>query len=328
MRPSSAHGCLACAAAALVLIVLAVASGGHWSGLFAKQPPHRPAGRPSQFRLPRYWVMSDANLARIRAAAPGLVPGLFAGPSTFVLVSRGTGARRGAAARAGAGAQRAARAGAGAQRDAPAQADAAAQAGAALPVALFTSYARFVRELRGRAIPPDVRAVAYDPELWQATPPDEQADPLRYMTLFARAAHRRHYLVILMPGRDLLLRTDGRCVKQQGETLDQAFIRCDLAASARYAQIFEIQCAPDEFDPAGLRRFVQASASRARAANPSAVLIATLSTQTGGRRVAAATLTGVERAISPFVDGIQLNVAPGATAVAVSFLRAVARLGR
>jgi hypothetical protein len=238
--------------------------------------------------------MSDASLARIRAAAPGLVSGLLAGPSTFVLVSRG----------------------AGSQRD------------VALPAALFTSYARFVWELRRHAIPPDVRAVAYDPEGWQATPRDEQVDPLRYMTLFARAAHRRHYQVILMPGRDLLLRPDGRCAKRQGETLDGAFIRCDLAASARYAEIFEIQCAPDELNPAGLRRFVQASASRARAANPSAVLIATLSTETGGRRVAAATLTGVERAISPFVDGIQFNVAPDSTAVAVSFLRAVARLGR
>jgi hypothetical protein len=234
-----------------------------------------------------YLVISEQHLRDIQAVAPGLAAQLLARPTTIVLSA-------GSAALTTRGAVR---------------------------TAFFTSYADFLGKLRRHAIPPDARAVAYDPELWRATPWLERINPQRYMALFAAAAHRHGYAAVLMPGRDLLAAASS-CRKQPGENLDTAFLRCGLAgAGARLSQIFEIQTAPVESSPLELRGFAAACALQARAANPAVVLIATLSTHPGDSWVSGWQLGQAAAAVRPFVQGFQLNMTRRTTRAAVAFLR-------
>ena len=192
---------------------------------------------------------------------------------------------------------------------------------------LFTSYSTFISALRDKTIGADIRAVAYDPEFWSATPSEEQQDPLRYMGLFALQAKRSGYQSILMPGRDLALARGANCVKGQSETLNAAYLRCGIAGAARFTPVFEIQCAPDELDIAELRSFVAESVRQAHAANPSAVLLATLSTTPNGVHANSADLVRAAQAILPMVRGFQLNTTSATRGVVVDFLQAMSRTG-
>src|SRR5207253_9468820 len=101
-----------------------------------------------------YLVISEQHLRDIRAVAPKLAATLLARRTTIVL-SPGPTALTGKRA--------------------------------ALGTAFVTSYADFAGRLQRHAMPAGVRAVAYDPELWRATPVIERLDPKRYMALFAAA---------------------------------------------------------------------------------------------------------------------------------------------
>lgn len=249
----------------------------------SQRPAHTPA------ILSRWhWVIDVGDFAHIEKAAPELAAGLLSSPATFAVGKPGG-------------------------KPFPQ---------GTVPTRLFTSYSAFLQELRTGRLSPRVRAVAYDPEAWQATPIDEQRDPLRYMALFARTARHKGYHALLMPGRDLLLVPGAKCGKRQGETLDSAYVRCGIARAARFAPVFEIQAAPVETDVPELRSFVRAAARRAHAANPSVTLTATLSTAPpGGASVSAAALVRAAAAIMPYVGGFQLNMTSGTRGVAVTFLR-------
>ncbi len=75
-----------------------------------------------------------------------------------------------------------------------------------------------------------------------------------------------------------------------------------------------------------LRSFAAACAKQARAANPSVVLIATLSTQPGTRWVSGWQLSRAAAAVRPFVQGFQLNMTRRSTRAAVAFLRMIPAL--
>ena len=234
-----------------------------------------------------YLVISEEHLRDIQAVAPRLAARLLARRTTIVLT---------------------------------AGAPALARPDAAVGTAFFTSYAEFIGRLQRHAISRGILAVAYDPELWRATPFAERLDPARYMALFAGAAHRHGYAAILMPGRDLLAAASS-CRQQPGEDLDAAFLRCGLPGKgARLSQIFEIQTAPVELSSTELRGFAAACARQARAANPSVVLIATLSTQPGTRWANGWQLARAAAAVRPYVQGFQLNLTRRSTRAAVSFL--------
>jgi hypothetical protein len=275
-----------------MLLLLAVTLGGG-----PLRPPGWPgtaAARMLRFSAPAhglYLVISEQHLRDIQAFAPKLAAQLLARRTTIVLSPRPpalTRTRR------------------------------------ALGTVFFTSYADFIGRLHRHAMPAGVRAVAYDPELWQATPSAERLFPGRYMALFATAAHRHGYAAILMPGRDLLAAASS-CRQEPGEDLDAAFLRCGLAGKgARLSQMFEIQTAPIEMRNTELRSFAAACARQARAANPSVVLIATLTTQSGPRRVSGWQLSQVAAAVRPYVQGFELNMTRGTTPNAVAFLRTIA----
>src|SRR5579859_2978859 len=145
--------------AMLVLVAMVLGTGGQ-----VPRPAGRPRaapGAPLRFSGPDhgpYLVISEQNLRDVQAVAPKLAATLLARRTTIVL-SPGQAALTGGRAAVG--------------------------------TAFFTSYADFIGKLRRRAIPRGVRAVAYDPELWRATPLPERLDPGHYMALFAAAA-RRH----------------------------------------------------------------------------------------------------------------------------------------
>jgi hypothetical protein len=271
-----------------MLLLLAMTLGGGP----LRPPGWQAAGPPTMLRFSRpahglYLVISEQHLRDIQAFAPQLAARLLARRTTIVLSPRPpalTGTR------------------------------------GALGTAFFTSYADFLGRLQRHAMPAGVRAVAYDPELWQATPLAERLFPERYMALFAAAAHRHGYAAILMPGRDLLAAARS-CRQQSGEDLDAAFLRCGLATEgARLSQIFEIQTAPVELSSTEARGFAAACAKQARAANPSVVLIASLSTQPGTRWVNGWQLARAAAAVRPYVQGFQLNMTRRSARAAVSFL--------
>jgi len=293
-RASGRLGRLFSAPAMLMLIAMALGAGGQ-SPRPLGWPGSAPGGPAAMLRFSGpahgpYLVISAQHLRDIQAVAPRLAAALLARRTTIVL-SPGPAALTGKPA--------------------------------ALGTAFFTSYADFIGRLHRHAMPAGVRAVAYDPELWRATPFIERLDPKRYMALFATAARRHGYAVILMPGRDLLAAA-GSCRQQPWEDLDTAFLRCGLAGeSARLSQVFEIQTAPVETRAAELRAFAAACAKQARAANPSVVLIATLSTQPGTSWVSGRQLARAAASVRPFVQGFQLNLTRRSARAAVAFLRTI-----
>ena len=86
----------------------------------------------------------------------------------------------------------------------------------------------------------------YDNEQWSLTPAREQADPVRYEQLFGQLAHRHGYKVILAPAQDLVPGFDKSSFRS-GKAVWQSYLSMGLAtASARAADIYEIQAQPYE----------------------------------------------------------------------------------
>jgi hypothetical protein len=279
---------LAAVAAALAVVATGCGPGGR-----PVPPPRGFAAVP----VPRFpsglsLLLSAPDAGEITAAAPGLGRQIVGGPATLVLGPEG---------------------------QVP---DPAGPPGRASLGAVFASYTAFRQELSNGVLPAGVKAVSYDPERWPATPAREQANPIGYMRLFARAARPAGLTVILVPGRDLMLVRGARCGQRRHETIDGAFLRCGLpAAAARLAPVFEVQVAPEELNPARAAAFTEACARQARAANPHVAVLATLSTVPLGHQVTGSELARAAAAIRPFVQGFQLNLTTASLRPALAFLR-------
>ena len=193
-------------------------------------------------------------------------------------------------------------------------------------VADFRSYAELKKMIKKGTIPAGIHWLMYDNEQWPNTPADEQADPVRYEQLFARLAHRHGYKVIMAPAQDLVPGFD-KAGFRSGKTAWPSYLSIGLAAaSARVADIYEIQAQPYEIGVYRSRHayasFVAAVAAQARAANPGIVIYAGLSTQ----RVSSATqLLQDYQATRDLVDGYWLNIPrhnqPGPLALTDQFFR-------
>lgn len=186
-------------------------------------------------------------------------------------------------------------------------------------VELFTSYAAFAQALAHEEIPRNVRYVAFDPEKWSTTPMTEQLAPRRFMRLFTRTAHARGLHSILVPGLDLLLARGAPCSKHPGTTLDQAFVRCDLAAGAAGATMFVIQGAPVERYPRRFITLVRRVAHQVHRVSRSTKVLVTLVT---GELSEGALVTLAKR-VRRDVQGFEINTSPTRVSAAVRLMHAV-----
>jgi hypothetical protein len=187
----------------------------------------------------------------------------------------------------------------------------------------WASEAQFAHDLRAELIPPDVRAVMYDPEYWDPTPTAEQRDPVVAMRAFTSLARAHGYLVILTPHPNLTAVPGAACTRAPDESIQAAFLRCRIASvAAREADVVEIQGQFLETDPGAYRAFVSRAAAQARAANPAVRVIAGLSTNfTSDPQV----LLAAWEAVRDVVDGHYMAVPEGIRPeVATSFLQLVA----
>src|SRR5262249_25041647 len=143
----------------------------------------------------------------------------------------------------------------------------------------WASEAAFAHDLRAGAIGPDVRAVMYDPEYWSATPLAEQRDPVAAMHRFSSLARAHGYLVIMTPHPNLTAVAGAACVHQIDESIQAAFLRCQIpAAAARLADVVEIQGQFLENNPTAYGTFIARATAQARAAHRDVRVIAGLST--------------------------------------------------
>lgn len=195
--------------------------------------------------------------------------------------------------------------------------------GGAAPTASWASVAAFSADLQAGTIPQEIRVVMYDPEAWEATPIDEQLDPAAAMRTFGLLARRHGYLVVITPHPNLATVAGAECVSRTGETLEQAFLRCEIQAdAARYADVVEIQAQYLETDRGKYQAFVRGLTAQAREANPGVLVISGLSTNfTADPSV----LFEAWRSVIGIVDGHYLNVPHGRRPeVAIAFLQMAA----
>jgi hypothetical protein len=175
---------------------------------------------------------------------------------------------------------------------------------ASVPTTTFSSYRDLSAAVGSGGLDPRVRAVMYDNEAWQFTPPDEQRDPASYTAMAATEVHRHGLLLISAPAVDLVT------VLRPGEpSRYQAYLDLGLAGSAaRSADVFDIQAQGSQNDPAKYGQFVAAAAQQARAANPSVLVLAGLSTGPSGQGTSAQQLLAAVNATRGIVDGYWLNI--------------------
>ncbi len=191
-----------------------------------------------------------------------------------------------------------------------------------VPSLAWANEAEFAAEVREGRIPRGIQAVMYDPERWQATPLDEQIDPGKYMRRFALLAHRHGYYVIITPHPGLVDVPGAVCQRVQGETREEAYLRCGIAAAAaRFADAYETQAQYLEDDVRAYRSFVAAATSQAERANGAIVTLSGLST---GFTHSPQVLFHAYRSVEGIVDGHYLSLAGDRPQEAARFLELVA----
>lgn len=181
----------------------------------------------------------------------------------------------------------------------------------ALPTAGFRSYDDLKRALESGKLPKETKAVLWDPEAWQFTPPEEQHDIAKYAQLAAEAVHGRGLLFIATPATDL-----ERALSPGVKTnrYDE-FLRLGIAgAAARYADIYEVQAQGSLGNLALYTRFVKGAVAQARAANPKVIVFAGLSTNPSGKHVTPKDLYDAVMATRNDVAGYWLNIPGGGPA--------------
>lgn len=188
----------------------------------------------------------------------------------------------------------------------------------------WASCAGFEADLAAGAIPEDVRVAMYDPERWRHTPPEEQRDPMSAMARFGRIAAEHGYVRIITPHPGLITAEGSPFELSEGETEEQTYERSGLTeAAARAGDIVETQAQRLQTDPEAYRRIVEATAARARDANPAVWVLSGLATSPGSPATAEILLAAWER-VRDVVDGHYLSLSRSRNPdVMAAFLRAV-----
>lgn len=145
----------------------------------------------------------------------------------------------------------------------------------------YKSYAQFSSDISNNVIPSTTKWVMYDNESWDLTPLTESQNPIHYMQAFAQLAHQHGLKVIETPARDLMQVKGGNCTVKSGETIEVAYIRCGIAADAKYADVYEIQAQALQPNVTAYKNFVAAAITQAKAKNPNITVMAGLTTDRG-----------------------------------------------
>jgi hypothetical protein len=188
----------------------------------------------------------------------------------------------------------------------------------------WASCARFEADAISGAIPTDVRVAMYDPERWRHTPPDEQRDPIGAMTRFGELAHGRGYVCMITPHPGLLSVEGSSLARGADESEEAAYERSGITeAAARAADIVETQAQRLQDRPDAYRSLVEATAARARGANPSVLVLSGLSTSPGFRATPQMLLDAWS-SVRDVADGHYISLAKGRyPEVMAAFLRSV-----
>jgi hypothetical protein len=272
-----------------------VACAGVAAVLLAASPWHHANASPAstQVSLARlYWIFYKEDIERVNAFDPAVVRQLVAGPGVYALTRSAHGPTLPAGVK---------------------------------PAENFFSAAALQQAIGSHAIYPGVRFVAEDPEDWKATPMPERLTPVRYMDKFATIANAHGLTPILVPARDLMRVPDAVCTQQRQDTISQAYISCGIPAAAAKARFYVIQAAAVETNLPALVQLVRQGAAAAHRANPSAIVLATLSAAPNGAPIPYGAVVKAARAILPYVKGFEMNSEPVNDHGLVSFLMALSR---
>jgi hypothetical protein len=193
---------------------------------------------------------------------------------------------------------------------------------ATTPVLSYTSYARFASDIRSGAIHYHYKWVMYDPENWAQTPVDERQNPVKYMALFGQLAHTKGLKVIQAPALDLGAVPGSVLPRHRGESVDQWFIRVNLAGAGSAAgDIFLLQDESNTTLGGGeYASMFNTTEGQARAANSTVRVFSEVSTVNG----TAAQMATAAKSISP--DGFYVAAA-GRIAQTLQFFRLMKTAG-
>jgi hypothetical protein len=188
----------------------------------------------------------------------------------------------------------------------------------------WASCARFEVDVTEGKIAPDVRVAMYDPERWRQTPTQEQRDPLAAMARFGDVARQHGYVCMITPHPGLLSVEGSTLARAADETEEAAYERSGITeAAARAADIVETQAQRLQNRPEAYRALVSATAARARAANPSVLVLSGLSTSPGFPATPQMLLDAWS-SVADVADGHYLSLAKGRyPEVMAAFLRSV-----
>jgi hypothetical protein len=188
----------------------------------------------------------------------------------------------------------------------------------------WASCAQFEADATSGAIGADVRVAMYDPERWRQTPVEEQCDPLGAMTRFGDLTRQHGYVCMITPHPGLLSVKGSTLARAADETEEAAYERSGITeAAARAADIIETQAQRLQNRPDAYRALVSATAARARAANPSVLVLSGLSTSPGFSATPQMLLEAWA-SVADIVDGHYLSLAKGRYPdVMAAFLRLV-----
>jgi hypothetical protein len=197
-------------------------------------------------------------------------------------------------------------------------------------VITFGSAATLKQAVTSGQIPTGTYGVMYDPEVWSATPVDEQHDPVGAAASAASVAHAHGLRFIVAPALNLTTVLSPGSGAQRW----QRFLDLNLPAEfAKVADIIELQAQSLERDATSYATFVREATAQATAAKPGVTVIAGLSTNPPGSTVNSTNLVAAIAATRTLVTGYWLNIpgqgaqcptcGPANPAVGIAALRAL-----
>jgi hypothetical protein len=189
----------------------------------------------------------------------------------------------------------------------------------------WASEQAFADDLEANAIPSEVSYVMYDPENWAQTPLPEREYPVLAMAQFAHLAHAAGYHVILTPHPNLTTVEGASCHEGPGQTQDQAFLSCGIAAGAARAllpgDIVDLQFQSLETSPSLYHSAVSQGVRQIESVENHVTVVAELSSHYASR---ATEMTAAWRSVRGLVSGFYLAVPGGEHAQIASLFLATA----